>query len=499
MPITLDELTYQEAITLIPNREAEWMNLNRKYIVEQDHWQNGAGWSGPTLPANHKAYADFKRHLKRTFVAEDVLNEIVDRHLQAVVGRAPVWYIIPTDDESQESRKSDIKRLTNILEDWLDNRDFMKQVRDATQTLLWAGRSPLRAFIPKHELEANEDDILSVPASNFDRALSRIHITAVDPNQATVTTIDNRPVGIYLYKRDNMNVLEMTYRDDEGRTVIKTVTSAEAQEGVTLDMPHLSITEMNRALVINDAMRRNQMKINHAATGEQTNLAHAGFISRLFLNADMPGKDVEQADGSSKFVPEPFIAGAGITNFVVGATVEDEDGKPKVLTPSYIREEPASPKTFIDTKAATRKYMITRAGQSFIFLNEFSAVSADSRAKARSDFEASLVPTQEQVNRMFEWALNTAIQIAIIISNEERYKDLKVVADTQLDLGIVSPEEQEIAIRLHTGGIISKATAMRMIGIDPNTELELIKQEELLDVPQLPELPKTQDDPADVE
>ena len=87
MPKTI---TLKQATESIPDAAAEWLRANQKFY-QGDHWQDGAGWSGPMPEPEHPLFRDLLLEIRRGFVSKNTISEVVKRHVAGVLGREPAW------------------------------------------------------------------------------------------------------------------------------------------------------------------------------------------------------------------------------------------------------------------------------------------------------------------------------------------------------------------------------------------------------------------------
>ncbi len=96
-----ETLEYDAAVELIPDTGDVWFQQNSKF-ANGDHWQDGDGWTGPRLDDNHALSSTADSHTERIFVSEDVIGDIIERHVSGVVGRPPTWMIIDRQATAEE-------------------------------------------------------------------------------------------------------------------------------------------------------------------------------------------------------------------------------------------------------------------------------------------------------------------------------------------------------------------------------------------------------------
>ena len=371
--------------------------------------------------------------------------------------------------------------LIQAIQEWIEAIDLQSELYKAVKNLQWATRGPLRLYVPVTELVNGV-----IPQSEFADALMRIRIENLHPSQATVANVLN-PIGIYTYTDGEDDVAEMTYLDEAKQTIVRS--TAEGVQPVVLQLGgRITMFEMHREILVTESLRTLQKKLNHTATAEQANLSAAGWITRLFLNAQMPGDYEFDSDGNMindpitgepKFTPAAVTFGPEVVNFIAGIQTVDDKGNEKYEKPQYIREEPVGPDTFLKTKANTKQTMLFLGRQAHIQLAVEAQASGESRLQARGDYENSLTMTAPQVEKAFVWAVETAIAMASAFSGQPSpLETLRVTAQAQLDMGVITPSEKNIALALFRDKLISQRRALLWCGIDnPDAEIVQIQNE----------------------
>ncbi|MCP4421857.1 MAG: hypothetical protein GY805_35030, partial [Chloroflexi bacterium] len=126
-----------------------------------------------------------------------------------------------------------------------------------------------------------------------------------------------------------------------------------------------------------------------------------------------------------------------------------------------------------------RSVILHRLKQAHVLMNESATSSGESCIKARGDFENSLAELKSETDKMLVWLISTILQMAATFSGKPGYfSKLTVSADTKLDLGVITPSEKQAVRDNLAAGLISKRTAMKLIGIeDIDAELALIEEE----------------------
>ncbi len=475
--IDITQLTVDQAMDMIPDRQENWLKSNQAFQVG-DHWQDGGAWTGPALDKEHPDAKEATQAISQIFAPDPVLNEAVERRRDAVLGRTLGWNITgPTKKLTSEA--------IELVTDWMVSRNVKRHLQQAVDNACWTKRGPMRVYIPSGLLVTEDGQTPTIPAGLDPKAaLDLIYFERVDPTQATVQqeASTKRPVGIYTYAdEDGKPQAEIVYKHGN-----KTIIYLAEQEGSAFELElkgMLPMHEIALSLMITEPLRRLQMKLNHASTAEQTNLATAGWAEDYFFNVAQPGAWETQTDANGEakevFTPDKIFRGPRTINWLVGEETTDEDGRQRIASPSHTRTEPSPPDTFIESADKTRTVILHRLKQGHVLLNESATSSGESRIKARGDFENSLADLKEEVDKTLVWLAATILQMAATFSGKPDYfSRLDIAADTKLDLGVITPKEKQAVRDDLEAGLISKRTAMKLIGIeDVDAELALITQE----------------------
>jgi len=411
--------------------------------------------------------------IERIFAPVNAVAEVTQRHAAAVLGHEPAWSFAPVrplkdGEEPTAAEQALIAEAEAALTVWWDARGAHTTLQAACIALLLAGRAPLRLFVPAGLLETTETG-LRVPTAPLDASLARIYLETPDPTACRVVRdpLTLAEAGVYHYNDDDGNErAEMTYLDTDGKTIVR-VLGGDDEQAAALDLGgRLTIYEQRGDMLITEPVRRQQDHLNMHHTMMGRNGVLAGFVSRIFFNAQLP---------------EVLDIGGGTTNNIVGVPIYDQAGQPAgYATPNYVREEPVSPVTFIEAQRATKFALLEQTHQLHALLDGDGALSGESRKQARADFELSILPTAAQAARAIRWLLETALTMAAAFSGQAgRYAGLRAVVTLRTDTGPVSADDQQAARENKAAGLLSLATAMARVGVDdPDAEAAAIAAEQ---------------------
>lgn len=508
MPLTtvpFDTWTVKEIEEALKKVNPEYIKRNRLYF-EGDHWQNGDGWIGPLpLPTSTTVdgYNITLELIKKGFSSRNVIAEVVERHASGVLGKEPSWGLtlirpLKENEEPNPTEQALIDEAHALLTEWWDKRKILTYLQERCYALLYAKRSPLRLYVPGGLLEPDG----SVAAADLrDALLTYIFPSQPLVEQATVYTepTTQRDVGIFSWLVEDKTQYEIVYAHPVDPTITVIRTFAEAGEK-RYELPYngaLTMYEMKRQLLITDQVVQNQKAVNLAVSVMPRNVVSAGWLERVILGGQMPGKWEKDANGKDIFKPEPYITGPGTTNFIAGQETEDDDGKVKAIAPSVVYREPIP----IDAaKGAEREHytiILEETDQAHALMDGDGTPSGRSREQARADYEASLLLSAAPVAEAGRWILTAALHMAEGLSGSVgRYtSQLRAYFEPVIDTGPASADERMANREDYKEGVISRETAMvrnnvtdtaaeiERINAQPGANLELIARQAEIMVP----------------
>ncbi|RLC99997.1 MAG: hypothetical protein DRI46_08430 [Chloroflexi bacterium] len=451
---------------------------------EGDHWQAGAGYTGPRLPADHPLYGVWLAEMQRIFVSKDILKEIRNREKWALTGKAWTWTILDENNEPlDEVASTELKRW---LEDWMQEKKVVKTVADAIENSGWAaedgeeGRGLLRFYIPEQRLENG-----AASAENLGDALKLIELEAPSPESATImedADTEYEQVGFISWTEEKageeFDRAELVYVNESGMTVIENLVQSEAVSTGTVEvnlLGNITMYEMKRPLVIDASMRSLQRFYNHVATAFQAAVGGAAWPEDFFFGLLPPGQWETGEDGKDTFVPEPLVRGPGRSHFLQPGTVLDEDGSERaIMGGRHARTEPVPATLFIEAKNNIQSDMIASAFQAYTEITGMAQASGEKLQLARGDFESAATDTANETRLMVRWVLETAIMLAQTVEGGAEPTKYNIPVSVQIDTGVVTAEHKLILSQLRTDKFISHETALAEAGY-PNPTAEILK------------------------
>lgn len=474
-------------------------------FYDGDHWQAGNGWIGQRPDITDANYASVMAQIQTGFVSRNAIKEVVSRHISGVLGREPAWdYVLRRPLAEQRDKDGALLRGDNgqarreqptVAEEallreadtemtaWWDQRKPFGVVREAAVSLVLGGCSVLRVYVPRG-LRDNNGKVQRTKLADALTAL-RVHSPPVTAAGIVVDVDTEAEYGVYLFKRGNESYAEVSYLNDSGQTIIRIIKSdGTFEESDPLDLGgHLTIFELRRDILITAQVRQLQRALNLANTKMLRNVNVAGDLERTLFNAEPPMRETDEIDpatGKKKRVPAAFRTGAGVTAFVQGTAIRNEQGE--IISrenPSISYRDPVDVSTFIATKLSEYADILGECQQTHALISGDATASGKSREQARSEYEGSLDVTKGVLDGALRWLLEVVLYHGSgIASQRRRFAGLRVEANCHADSGPLSAEERRANRDDFDKGLLSSETAMSRNGVDdPDAENERIRSE----------------------
>lgn len=496
-----ETLTFQDAVDLLP---VDTLYNEAKKFYDGDHWQGGDAWVGPRLDENEQESSDVMAEIEETLVSHPALEEVTDRHVDAVTIE-PTWTLalrrqMDMGEQPNETEQGLLDEAEAALTNWWDEKDALGAVRDAVVDLVLGGRGMMRLMVPEGELRVRGDGQPFVPSGDLEESLDRLWPVHVDPTMGEVfrDPVTMKQIGVFVYEVTDIltgvptQFAEITYLDDKKQTVLRVVKmtpgksgSDQAEEGrATIDMgKKLWIFKMAAKRLITEPIVSSQKLLNMDLTMMGKNVVLGGFLERIILNGQPPGNWEEDGDGKKTFVPARFKTGAASVNWIAGAEigVDPDTKEPRIATPSVIFKDPVGPETFTKTQEAVYKNILQGARQLHVIISGDAIASGESRKQARDDYEKSLSRTKTRLDAMGKWMLEGVLKVAASFSgNSKRFDGIRIDFDTQIDAGPISSEDRNSMQQEVAAGYRSVENYMRAARVtkDPVAEIRKISEEQ---------------------
>lgn len=470
-----------------------------------DHWQDEWGFIGQLPPNSLPGSASMKADIKKGFVADNVIKEVVKTHVGGILGREPSWSFLESVGERETERTPLEKESGETLTRWWNDRKALKDFQKAARILVCEGTVVRRVFFPRA--------YGNLTATKLIDALNSIYFETCYADQAGAFTDPDtmRDIGVYLFDEVNdrnevtTKCAELSYLNDDGDTVCKVVKDrgAPVEYGPYPLGGHLLIYEMTRDPLITDQVQSNQRALNLAHTQMIRNVNLAGSRERTITNAQPPKPKSDKstvttdtaktADGR---FPGTYKTGAGAINFVMGYPIHDENGNIVGYTnPTVNIADPVSVETFKETIAQERAAIYSQCHQRHVQIVDKADTSGRAREVAQREYERSLNETKTEVDACGRWQLETTLRLAAyVVGATRKYEVLRADFNSRVTAGDPDPEKQKLALLLRTPGgpknqpLFSDETCRGIAGSeDPAAEKTLIQKESKEPEAKLPE------------
>ena len=441
----------------------------RRRFDEDDHWQTGKGFIGQ-LPTGDKA-ATRTEVLRRGFCPENVIAEVLDTHIENVLGDEPQINL-----EADGASDAEIADTLETLKEWFESRNNLNVLADALRIALRDKSCVLRVFVPSGMMTGGEQ---TVTASDLKEALSKIWIRAesVEKGGVIVDEDEATELGLFLYRMraNNTNISLVEYAYLENDLTIWGAKSAhtggegeEAADALQLN-GHLPITELKTKPLITESVCQMQRALNLSNTMLTRNNNLAGSRERLLINVQPKGEwleDGKDADGNTKmkFIAEPMETGPGTANFLESLAVRDSNEvQTAFANPNVIFTDPVPIETFVGTRDFWYRNILAKCKQRHILMQDDATASGKSRIEARKEFEASLKKSKMAVDPIGAWMIETALNLAAHFTGTPgAYLDYKVRFDAQVSVSELSAEESAEIRNDYAAGLLDRETAIEL-------------------------------------
>jgi hypothetical protein len=480
---------------------------NQHFIEQHDHWQKGATWIGPQGGEDRAVQGKVLQAVERQFTPVDVLAEVLDRVVNAVLKREPDVQFVsrdpgppPAEGSAEADGLEDAgKAMARAIAAWWDAKSFWACAREAVRRSRWAGRGAVRLWIPPNRLRPNgaeprEAGTRQLPTGlAFDAALALIEIDAPNPDRALRyqhPDTGDEAVIVETTSEAGEQSVELWYREDTD--VVARLLTGDGEEIFRLvGLGRLPVTEMRAPVLITEPVRRQQNRLNFFESVFVRVIETGGFPERYTTNAassgvwsktkpaDNPGAQSIEVEGETYYLHEmPRTLGASVTTELVGITTRDAEGNEQLATPGVIFKDPTDPEFVIKGAAHARACILESCHQKHVALEETAQASGSAYEQARADFEDDLASTAEPLERLVRETVEAAIALASIMSRDsgsgtflERFR---TVVTLHVQTGPVTPERMTATSALVAQGLLSQETAMSRLGVE-DVEAELAR------------------------
>lgn len=440
----------------------------RRAFDEGDHWQLGEGFIGQ-LPTGSES--DTRTELlRKAYVPEEVIAEVLDTHVQNVLGNEPIFAF---EGDLGDSEYTD---TLEIVKEWFNKRENGKVLADALRAARRETASVLRAFIPSGMIDGEG----RIQAKDLADALSKIWIRyeTIDKGGVIVDDASATELGLVLYSMRinevDTQLCEYSYIGRDEATVWGTASggSLGAEEAEPFLMSGLlPIYQINAKALISNSVCQAQRALNLSGTMLTRNNNLAGSRERLAVGVEPPGSwnDVTDADTgqvTKVFTPAEMATGPATFNFLNPTSIFDDAGRVTAFAnPNVIFTDPVAIDTFIGTSMHWRTVIYSKAKMRHLLMADNATASGKSRIEARKEFQASLNESKQVIDPAGRWMIEVALHIAAhFMGSPGKYLNTKVTFDAQVSTIELTPEEKAEIRADYQAGMIDLQTALERQG-----------------------------------
>lgn len=474
-----------------------WIDPARlsRLFYDGHHWLDGFGWIGPIPATSDKTYQSVKSEIARVFCSKNVVKEVVDRQIDGVLGREPMFSYalrraVSEDEPATPEEVALLAESNDALTSWWDRRGMTKLLREVATRAKLGTQVCVRFYVPRGILDAKGE----VPPGTLEESLDRIYVQVTEPGQAGELVDPETQLKAALYNEQGKYV-EMVFVEGE-ETVIRVWRDVAASAVIYVPpggAPQAfdyslaigrrrTIREFKSEPLVTQQVRENQMAINLAKTMENRNVVTGGFLERIVLDAMPPGRWIPDPDkpGQEMYEVGPFKVGSGTTNFFLAAEYRDQEGNKHFGNPSVHFRDPVAPDTFIATKRNCYQDILEETEQSHVLISGDATASGESRKQALAGFRKRCQGFKADLDPLGRWLMETPLAMAAVFANRAGTFDaLRGAFECVIDVGPRSATEQKEDRDSVAAGLLSKETALVRDGSeDPAAELGRIAGEE---------------------
>jgi hypothetical protein len=443
----------------------------RRYFDDGDHWQKGDGFIGQ-LPTG-EGYEERTELLRKAFSPEDVISEVLDTHVENVLGNAPIVSL-----DGGGFSDAELADTLEILNEWYDKRQNTKILASALRSARRETAGVLRAFIPSGLINGEG----RIQAKDLKDALSKIWIRSeyIENGGVIVDEATATELGLFIYRmrigETDVSLCEYAYLDAMERTIWGTASAHKQGVGAEVAEPFqlngaLPIYQLNAKALITNSVCQAQRDVNLSGTMLTRNNNLAGSRERLAIGVQPPGTWSDttiDAEGNQtrEFVPAEMKTGPATFNFLSAMPIFDDEGKITGFgNPNVIFTDPVPVNTFLETSNHWRTVIYSKAKMRHLLLADDATASGKSRIEARKEFQSSLNESKEVVDPAGRWMIETALNIAAhFIGQSGKYLGVKANFDAQVSTIELTPEEIMQIRADYQAGMIDLKTALELRG-----------------------------------
>jgi hypothetical protein len=440
----------------------------RRAFDDGDHWQLGNGYIGQ-LPTGESS-DDRTELLRKAYVPEEIIAEVLDTHVQNVLGNEPIFSL------EGDLGEQEYETTLAVVKEWFNKRENTNVLAAALRAARRESASVIRAFIPSGMINGEG----RIAGKDLAEALSKIwfRCETIEKGGVIVDDASATELGLVMYtmRIDDADVqlCEYSYVDKDNATLWGTAShgtvGAEVAEPFLMN-GLLPIFQLNAKALISSSVCQAQRAVNLSGTMLTRNNNLAGSRERLAVGVEPPGTwndviDEETGQVTKVFTPAQMATGPATFNFLNPTAIHDEAGKVTAFAnPNVIFTDPVPIDTFIGTSKHWREVIYSKAKMRHLLMADNATASGKSRVEARKEFQASLNESKQVIDPVGRWMIEVALHIAAhFINAPGRYLSTKATFDSQVSTIELTAEEKAEIRADYEAGMIDLRTALERQG-----------------------------------
>lgn len=450
-------------------------------------------WTGPKPELTHPKYQMVMKRLEKSFHQYNIVRKIVNHYINALVGKPFHWYLKNSSGEMDSENEAE-----KYLQMWWD---YNKQVSISQR--LGKGKPFAEAIcqmlvrdnrgVVNTGVSGSVDSITGGIGTGYLRLYSPKRYANLSEPWKRIILHCPTPGSVSVERDDDGILYRAAYSYGKGREIYTLLDSGltqieDSQGSREVDLGgRLPIFEISGDCIVTQDIKDAQNAINKGLTLKGENLNFAGFLERVILNGQMPGKWVNDASspGGEKFIPDGggLQGGAGKVLHIQGIPIGDRKSPSGYTDPSVVYRDPVDVENFLKDFELNLKCAYLAADLGHLLSAGDGSLSAVSRRTLKEDFVTGLGQYAENIQAVICNIFDTVLLILSRDLNRPDFAQYSTAVELKMNLGAPLPEERDQNRQDYQAGLLSWTTAVMGTGevSDPDAEwgLKLREREEM--------------------
>jgi len=527
------ELSVKDFTSFIGEASKRCRHTNSaKAMYGGDMWDRGRGYIGPVPVDGDTNTNDILYNIKRTFVGRNVIEEVVDRAVDALLSKSPDWKIYnknvlksgnkpkaqetttenpdPLNEGSEDNDNSEqgtslisdpkITEAEMFLSEVWNRAKLGDALKDSLTERMVTGRGCLRIYLSGKFFTRKEK------IKDFFEIAKYIKVEHVDNEKSTILDDGTDKLAIIELsaKKDKTKMLEISFVDDSDKTFVATIDSsltietnddddvqetiesikkiAKLSSGYSMQ-GEITADEILGKPFVSQTMLQNNRALNLDLSLGVGVLIEAGYAEMVMTNVSMETRTETDPNDPTRTIKVPvgIKRGPGVVNNLIGEQTLNAQGEVTYETPGVHFKEPSALTSFSEGENLFYRQILSEAKQTHILIIGDAKASGEARIQARQDFVKKSQRYKPSLDIHGTWLLNSILFLAAsAIEKDGYFDDIGVLFDSKVYAGELSADEQNVVISRFEKGLISRESAITLLGSEePLIEIEKIKQDDV--------------------